>query len=460
MREEIEMLISRVEQLIELEARDELVELINDQNISDVAELINELPDHKKYVFSCLEMQRAVGVFRILEFNIQANIVKHLPPSKVAELINELAPDDRTAFLSEMPSSAVKELIKLLVPEERKITLSLLGYPEDSIGRIMTPDYIDVEPEWTVKQVMEYIRHYGRDSETLDVIYVTDRKGHLLDDIRIREFLLVDPSTKVQDLMDERVISLNVMDTQSDVVNVFQKNNRVALPVVDDKNIMLGIITVDDVLWLAEEESTEDIQKIGGTEAFDEPYLDVPLFKLFKKRVGWLVILFLGEMLTASAMSYFEGEIEKAVFLASFIPLIISSGGNSGSQASTLIIRAMALGEVTLRDWWNVLRRELLSGLMLGSVLGVIGFFRVVIWNTLFHSYGDHTVLVGLTIGCSLLGIVLWGTISGSMLPIFLKKLGADPASSSAPFVATLVDVTGLVIYFSFAYMFLSGILL
>jgi magnesium transporter len=460
MREEIEMLINRVEQLIELEARDELVELINDQNISDVAELINELPDHKKYVFSCLEMQRAVAVFRILEFNIQANIVKHLPPSKVAELINELAPDDRTAFLSEMPSSAVKELIKLLIPEERKITLSLLGYPEDSIGRIMTPDYIDVEPEWSVKQVMEYIRHYGRDSETIDVIYVTDRKGHLLDDIRIREFLLVDPSTRVQDLMDERVISLNVMDTQNDVVNVFQKNNRVALPVVDDKNIMLGIITVDDVLWLAEEESTEDIQKIGGTEAFDEPYLDVPLFKLFKKRVGWLVILFLGEMLTASAMSYFEGEIAKAVFLASFIPLIISSGGNSGSQASTLIIRAMALGEVTLRDWWSVLRRELLSGAMLGSVLGIIGFCRVVIWNTLFHSYGDHTALVGLTIGCSLVGIVLWGTISGSMLPIFLKRLGADPASSSAPFVATLVDVTGLVIYFSFAYMFLSGILL
>jgi len=454
------MLINRVEQLIELEARDELVELINDQNISDVAELINELPDHKKYVFSCLEMQRAVAVFRILEFNIQANIVKHLPPSKVAELINELAPDDRTAFLSEMPSSAVKELIKLLIPEERKITLSLLGYPEDSIGRIMTPDYIDVEPEWSVKQVMEYIRHYGRDSETIDVIYVTDRKGHLLDDIRIREFLLVDPSTRVQDLMDERVISLNVMDTQNDVVNVFQKNNRVALPVVDDKNIMLGIITVDDVLWLAEEESTEDIQKIGGTEAFDEPYLDVPLFKLFKKRVGWLVILFLGEMLTASAMSYFEGEIAKAVFLASFIPLIISSGGNSGSQASTLIIRAMALGEVTLRDWWSVLRRELLSGAMLGSVLGIIGFCRVVIWNTLFHSYGDHTALVGLTIGCSLVGIVLWGTISGSMLPIFLKRLGADPASSSAPFVATLVDVTGLVIYFSFAYMFLSGILL
>lgn len=232
------------------------------------------------------------------------------------------------------------------------------------------------------------------------------------------------------------------------------------MPVIDDKNILLGIVTIDDVLWVASEEFSEDIQKIGGTEALDEPYLEMPILKLFKKRVVWLIVLFLGEMLTATAMGYFEDEISKAVVLALFIPLIISSGGNSGSQASTLIIQALALGEITISDWWRVMRRELISGLLLGSVLGLIGFIRVFSWNTIFHTYGDHGTLVALSVGFSLLGVVLWGTISGSMLPIVLKKLGADPATSSAPFVATLVDVTGLVIYFSMAYLFMSGTLL
>ena len=233
-----------------------------------------------------------------------------------------------------------------------------------------------------------------------------------------------------------------------------------ALPVVDDKGILLGIVTIDDVLWVAAEEFSEDMQKIGGTEALDEPYLEMPIMKLFKKRVVWLIVLFLGEMLTATAMGYFEDEIAKAVVLALFIPLIISSGGNSGSQASTLIIQAMAVGEISITEWWRVLRREIISGLMLGTILGLIGFIRVALWNSIFHTYGNHTVLVGCTVGFSLIGVVLWGTISGSMLPIILKKLGADPATSSAPFVATLVDVTGLVIYFSVAYVFLSGILL
>lgn len=238
-------------------------------------------------------------------------------------------------------------------------------------------------------------------------------------------------------------------------------NNRVALPVVDDNNILVGIVTIDDMLWVANEEFTENMQRMGGTEALDEPYLEIPLFKLFKKRVGWLVILFIGEMLTATAMSFFEDEIAKAIVLALFVPLIISSGGNSGSQASTLIIQAMALGEVYIADWWRVLRREILSGLMLGTVLGIIGFFRIQIWSHFFPKvYGEHTLPVAITVGISLVGVVLWGTLSGSMLPILLKKLGADPATSSAPFVATLVDVTGLIIYFSFAYLFLRGVLL
>jgi magnesium transporter len=237
-------------------------------------------------------------------------------------------------------------------------------------------------------------------------------------------------------------------------------NNRTALPVTDSENILLGIVTVDDILWIANEEYTEDIQKIGGTEALDEPYLDINLFRLVKKRVGWLVILFLGEMLTATAMGFFEHAIEKAVVLALFIPLIISSGGNSGSQASTLIIQAMALGEVTIADWWRVMRREIMSGLMLGITLGIIGFFRIAVFSMFSTMYGPHWILVGFTIGFSLVGVVLWGSLAGSMLPLLLKKVGADPATSSAPFVATLVDVTGLIIYFTVAVMFMKGVLL
>jgi magnesium transporter len=260
--------------------------------------------------------------------------------------------------------------------------------------------------------------------------------------------------------MDGRVIALNAKDDQEHANQVFKMNNRYALPVVDDNNVLLGIITIDDILWVATEEFSEDMQKMGGTAALDEPYLEMPLLKLFRKRIGWLVVLFIGEMLTATVMRYFEDEIAKATVLALFIPLIISSGGNSGSQASTLIIQAMAVGEITVEEWWRVMKRELLSGVMLGSILGVIGFIRILIWQQFSHIYGEHWAPIALTVGLSLIGVVLWGTLSGSMLPMLLKKLGFDPAVSSAPFVATLVDVTGLIIYFSFAYMFLKGLLL
>lgn len=435
-------------------------EFLNDQNISDVAFLIDEFPEHAPRIISNMSIHRASSVFKILEFNVQKSIIQELPPYKTAELLNELPADDRTAFLEELPSEVVKELIRLLDPEERKITLALLGYPEGSVGRLMTPDYIAVQVHWTMAQVLEHIRKEGKHSETIDVIYVVNEKGEFVDDMRIREVLLSDPSRLVEEIIDYRFITLNVTDAQEVANQIFKMNNRVALPVVDDKNILLGIVTIDDVLWVANEEFSEDMQKIGGTEALDEPYLEMPLMKLFKKRVVWLIVLFLGEMLTASAMGYFEDEIAKAVVLALFVPLIISSGGNSGSQASTLIIQAMAVGEISLTDWWKVLKRELLSGLLLGSILGVIGFVRVIAWNSIFHTYGEHASLIGLTVGFSLVGVVLWGTVTGSMLPIFLKKLGADPATSSAPFVATLVDVTGLLIYFSLAFLFMQGILL
>lgn len=448
------------EQLISTEDKLAIRQFLDDQNITDVADLINEYPEFEDRIIANMSIHRAASTFKILDFATQKRIVSELPSFKTAELLNELQADDRTDFLEDLPKGVLRDLIKLLDPEERKVTLSLLGYPEDSVGRLMTPDYVYVYEHNTVDEVLNIIRKVGKNSETIDVIYVINDKGELLDDLRIREFIIASPEKLVNELMDERVTALNVNDDQEQANQAFKMNNRVALPVVDDNNVLLGIVTIDDILWVANEEFSEDIQKIGGTEALNEPYLETPLFKLFRKRIGWLVILFIGEMLTATAMGFFEGEIAKAVVLALFVPLIISSGGNSGSQASTLIIQAMAVGEIELPDWWRVLRREILSGLLLGTVLGIIGFIRVAIWQQFTHFYGPHWQLIGCTVGLSLVGVVLWGTLSGSMLPMILKRLGADPAVSSAPFVATLVDVTGLVIYFSFAYLFLQGYLL
>lgn len=452
--------VDEVLNLLENENDRQLKNFLNELNISDVEELIDELPQHAVKFIETLSVKRAVNVFRILDFPTQERIIKKLQSNKLTEIIRQLPPDDRTALLGELKGDAVKKLLVLLPDSDRKEALHLLGYEEDSVGRLMTPDFIAVKTDWTVARVLNHIRRYGKNSETIDVIYVIDKDGVLLDDIRIREILLSDPEAKIGELTDNRLISLNVNDPQEEAISIFKMNNRVALPVVDDQNILLGIVTVDDILWIAHEEYTEDMQKVGGTEALDEPYLDMPILRLVKKRVGWLIILFFGEMFTATAMGYFEGEIEKAVVLALFVPLIISSGGNSGSQASTLIIQAMALGEITLADWWRVMRREIISGLLLGLALGSIGFLRIYVWTLFSPMYGPHWFLIGCTVAVALVGIVLWGSLAGSMLPILLKRLGADPASSSAPFVATLVDVTGLVIYFSVAMMFLRGILL
>ncbi len=451
--EQFEKLITTDDKLV-------IREFLDDQNIADVAELINEYPEYEDRIIANLSIHRAASTFKILDFPTQKRIVAELPSFKTAELLNELQADDRTDFLEDLPKDVLRELIKLLDPDERKITLALLGYPEDSVGRLMTPDYVYVYEYNTVSDVFDIIRKFAKNTETIDVIYVINEQGHLLDDLRIKEFILAAPDKQVNELMDERVIALNANDDQEHANQVFKMNNRVALPVVDDNNVLLGIITIDDILWVAQEEFSEDMQKMGGTEALNEPYLEMPLLKLFRKRIGWLVVLFIGEMLTATAMGFFQDEIAKAVVLALFVPLIISSGGNSGSQASTLIIQAMAVGEIGLSDWWRVLRREIVSGLLLGAILGIIGFTRVAVWQQFTDIYGIHWLYIALTVGISLVGVVLWGTLSGSMLPMLLKKLGADPAVSSAPFVATLVDVTGLIIYFSVAYLFLRGILL
>ena len=455
--EELAMLVAHVEELIERGDQTELADYLNELNISDVEELIDELPEYGPLFLETLSLKRAVNVFRILDFPTQERILKKLPASKIRELLNEMPPDDRTSFFSELKGDVVKRLIILLTPEERKEALSLLGYPEDSVGRLMTPDYITVKEHWTMPRVLDHIRRYGSASETIDVLYVIDSDGKLIDDVRIKDILVAEPDKVIGDLIDNRLISLHADDPQEEAVTIFRMNNRVALPVVDEQDIMLGIVTIDDILWVANEEYTEDMQRIGGTEALDEPYLDVSIFHLVKKRAGWLIVLFLGQLLTFNVLQHYEAKFTTVLVL--LMPVIMSSGGNSGSQASTLIIQAMAMGEVTLRDWWMVMKREILSGLLLGVILGVLGFLRIGVEEVFKDTYGDAWYLYGAAIGSSLVGVVLWGSLVGAMLPFILRRFGADPASSSAPFVSTIVDVTGLVIYFSFATYILRDVL-
>jgi magnesium transporter len=440
-----------------------ITELVKFNKLSsrDIIEFTNRYTNWAGKLFQHLDVKHAARVFKFIRRRKQEIIIKSLPDEKAAELLNALQPDDRTAFLGMLPGSAVKELLKILSPETRIETLKLLGYPEGSVGRLMTPDYMAIKATNTVREVLDMIRKLGQVNDTLNFLFVIDDHGVLIDDINLKEFLIVDPSLAVEKLMDHQFLALSVNDAQTETITIFRQNSRFALPVTNETGVLLGVVTVDDVLRLAEKENTREIQRIGGSEALDEAYTSISFGHLVKKRAGWLVILFLGEMLTATAMGFFEGEISKAVVLALFIPLIISSGGNSGSQASSIIIRAMALGEIKFRDWLYVMRKEILSGLALGSILGCVGFLRIALWQRFhFYNYGESWMKVGLTVAFSLLGVVLWGTLSGSMLPILLKKLGADPAASSAPFVATLVDVTGLIIYFSVAVFILKGSLL
>jgi magnesium transporter len=446
-----------------IRARDyaRLRDMIRNRHASDVAALLTDLSlEDQVLVFRVLPRKDAAGVFEYLSLEAKEALLRTMAQEDVAALLNNMAPDDRTLFLEELPAAVTRHLLSLLTPAERSVALTLLGYPERSVGRLMTPNYVAVHEQWSVREVLDYVRTHGQDSETLNVIYVVDEQGLLIDDVRIREFLLAPLDRKVADLMDRRFVALKAPDDQEAAVAVFRQYDRSALPVTDTTGMLIGIVTIDDVLDVAEATATRDIQRIGGSEALDEPYITIGFATMIRKRAGWLTALFLGEMLTATAMGVFEAEISKAVVLALFVPLIISSGGNSGSQAATLVIRALALGEVGVRDWWRVMRREVFAGLALGAILGSIGFLRITIWSAFSTVYGAHWLLVAITVAISLVGVVLWGTLSGSLLPFLLKRLGFDPAASSAPFVATLVDVTGLVIYFSVALVVLRGTLL
>jgi len=454
-------------------ARD-LAELLKQRNFAEIkAELANLAPADSVEVMDILSPAEQAVLFRLLPTGNAAEMFEYLPVESqekllhamgnedAAKILDAMAPDDRTALLEELPTQVCARLIDSLSAAERVIALKLLDYPEESIGRLMTSEYLVIRDTWTASQVLDHIREHGRDRETLNVLYVADSDGKLLDDVRIREFLLCPLDRKVSELRDGIFTALHATDDQETAVAAFRKYDRTVLPVIDGHGGLVGIVTVDDILDVAEKEATEDIQKIGGMEQLDEPYMDISFGKLVKKRATWLVVLFIGELFTATAMRHYEIEIAKAIVLNAFVPLILSSGGNSGSQAATLIIRAMGIGEVRLKDWWRVMRREILSGCSLGLILAILGMVRITIWASIFPNiYGSHWPLIAATVGISLIGVVLWGTLSGSMLPFLLKRLGLDPATSSAPFVATLVDVTGLIIYFAVAGIILQGTLL
>lgn len=429
---------------------------------AELAQIIDELSfESGLRAFSVLSEDTQVNVFRYLEYPLAHKIMLELSEDRTAYILNHLQSDDRTRFFTHIPVNERAKYFALLKEKNRIVTQDFLGYPKNSVARIVDTNYATIDKEMTVQEASEYVRKNFKDTEAVNVIYVVDKEGKLLDDIQVRRLVLNPPEAKISDLMDGDYIALHISDTKETAIERFMDYDRVVIPVVNNDNYLLGVVTVDDIMDVAERKGTRDIQKFGGVEELDFPYVKTSFFKLTEKRAVWLIILFIGEMLTATAMGYFEDEIATAVVLALFVPLVISSGGNSGSQAATLIIRALALKEITLKDWWFVMRREILSGLALGFVLGVIGFLRIGLWQYVgWYDYGEYWYLIALTILLSLVGIVMWGTLAGSMIPIVLKKLNMDPATSSAPFVATLVDVTGLIIYFTIAALVLQGTLL
>ena len=435
---------------------------ITSKHPADIADQLTQKSSKDRVLsFLLLAGEAKAEVFPYFDSEIQQELILNLGNEATKELFNELAPDDRTLLLTDFPDSIIKEIINLLDQKEREQALNLLGYESDSIARLMTPHYIQARKDWTVKRVLESIKIHGKKAETLNFVYVVNDKNKLIDDLRIGQLLMAEDSTLIEELMDKNFIAIRTTEKIEESLAIFDKYDREALPIVTEKGILVGIVTFDDLLEQIEQRDTEDMQKFGGMEELDVSYTKTSLSDLVKKRAGWLVVLFLGELLTASAMGHYDDEIAKAVVLALFVPLIISSGGNSGSQAASLIIRAMALKELQLRDWWYVMKKEFVSGLLLGGILGLLGFIRIVIWQEAgIYDYGPYWLWVALSVSTSLLFIVLWGTLSGSLIPFLLRKMKLDPAAASAPFVATLVDVTGLIIYFSVSALFLAGKLL
>ena len=444
---------------------EELQEALGELRPPDIAEALRELPpEAAAKVMAALPFELAVQVFDEPELNRhRCEIIQHIDPRRVGPLIEAMSSDQQADLFREEPEQHRQRLLAAVSEQTRANLVKLLQYPPNTAGGIMTTEFVSVPADWTANQALVLISEVGGRKETVYAVYVLDpNTQELLHVVSLRELITAPREETVLDIGRRRPPLTVTTDTdREDAARLISKYNLLAVPVVDDQRRMLGIVTVDDVIDTLVEEQTEEVQRFGGMEALDAPYMEISFLGMIRKRAGWLCALFLSEMLTATAMQRFQGEIERAAVLAMFIPLVMSSGGNSGSQATSLVIRALSLQEVRLRDWWRIAMRELPTGLVLGAILGLIGFARIVLWQQMhIFDYGPHFFLLAVAVGFALVGIVAFGSLAGSMLPFLLKRIGFDPASASAPFVATLVDVTGLVIYFSVAYLVLHGTLL
>lgn len=462
------MLIPEVREKILQGDLSELLHHSKDEDYApEVSKLLESLPhDYAVHTYLALPENIQIKIFPYLDHVLQKGIMEDLPKARISSILNALESNDRVTFFDTLDGVEVTEYLNLLNDKNRLATYDLLGYPEHSVARLINTNFTTVRKEWTIGQASEHIRRFYTDTPAANVIFVVDNNGKLVDDIPIRRLVLNDNNKTIEDIMDGFYVKLDIQDSIDNAIHKFKEYDRVALPVTNSNNVVMGVVTIDDVIDEAEEKDTKEIQQFGGLESLDLPYVKTPFFTLIRKRAVWLIILFLSEMLTATAMGHFEDELDAAIVLSLFVPLIMSSGGNSGSQAATLIIRAMALNELSPAKWWYVMKREVFAGLTLGIILGTIGFCRISLWQELhwanygMKGTGAYWYLTALTVFFSLIGIVMWGTLSGAMIPVLLKSLKLDPATSSAPFVATLVDVTGLILYFSIAAVILSGTIL
>lgn len=446
-----------LKQMIAQKEYKELREILLELDPGDIAESLQVLSDEETaIVFRILPYSTAADVFEHLEFSDQESLIHSLSNEHAAQLLDEMEPDDRTAFLEDLPGMVARQFISMLSPEERKTATRLLGYPEDSIARRATPEFVDIQENWTVAEALKHIRTIGKDKETINVVYVVDAKKKLVDDLRLRQLIFAEPDSLISDLMDRQFVALNAYDDQEHAIDIMSHYDRIALPVVERDGTLMGIVTYDDILDVVEEETTEDIHRLGGMEALDIPYSDASVWTMVQKRVGWLIILFIGGILTSVTLHQYEQALSQLTILMFFFPLIVSSGGNSGSQAATLVIRAMALQEVQLSDWYKVLVRELISGFFLGLTLGILACVILQFWTIEVDFLENVSAFqIILTVSVSVVGTVMIGTMVGAMLPFILRRFGLDPAMSSTPFVATLADITGVVVYFTIAQILL-----
>lgn len=457
----IQLIKPEFEELIQAKDWVALKDVLADVPAADIADLLVELEGNVAIViFRLLKKPLAADVFSELPSNKGVELLELFNKQQLSDVMTNLEPDEQVALMEELPGYLTQKVMNSMNVEDQKQIKKLLGYPEESVGRLMTPRYVRVKTDWTIERSMKHIRKYAEVAETLNRIYVVDDKEYLIDDLRLTELILADPEETIETLMDRSFETLMAYEDQEEAVRMFAKYDRAALPVVDTDGILVGIVTVDDVIDVAEEEATEDMHKMAGMDALDDYYSQTSVGGMVKKRVRWLILLFMGQMLTVTAMGAYQSIIASAVLLSLFIPMIISSGGNSGSQAATLIIRALATDDIKSNDWKRIFSREFLSGLMLGGLIGLLGFGMTILWGYLSVEISMQELLLTATsIGLSLLGVILFGNLSGAMLPFILTKLKLDPAVTSAPFVATLVDVTGIIIYFSISMFLLKGVI-